>query len=444
MAHKLHLQTTIPAQPTTIRGNTCQLTASPCGTKLLYPSGNNLVIRDIENPSKARIFAEHGKRVTIGRFSPNGQWIASADETGKIKIWSEYQEEENEFAMKVKYDYHMLGGEIKDLAWDGESKRIVCAGDGRGQLAKAFIFDTGSNVGEFAGISKRLNTCDIRSCRPYRAVVGSDDFSTAFYAGPPFKFQKSNSDHSQLVTCTRFSPDGAYFAVSSTDGKIVIYEGKEGEKLFELGSHKGGCYAVSWDAASKMLVSASADKTVKIWNIESQKEVSSIKIGENIGDQQLGVVWTSKGQIISVSLDGTLNYIDPSSGSVSMRVFGHQKAIGCAESFDGKSSFMTASSFDGSVRKWGVSDLYAQPVDGTGHKGNVLGLHESESGGFLSVGQDGDVKSGNGTSYSNRMQKVDYSLIFSKFYNFFAFSFIPTILYRSTMSRNALLTTTVF
>merc|ERR1712178_301529 len=396
MAHKLHLQTTIPAQPTTIRGNTCQLTASPCGTKLLYPSGNNLVIRDIENPSKARIFAEHGKRVTIGRFSPNGQWIASADETGKVKIWSEYQEEENEFVMKVKYDYHMLGGEIKDLAWDGESKRIVRAGDGRGQLAKAYIFDTGSNVSEFAGISKRLNTCDIRSCRPYRAVVGSDDFSTAFYAGPPFKFQKSNSDHSQLVTCTRFSPDGAYFAVSSTDGKIVIYEGKEGEKLFELGSHKGGCYAVSWDSTPKMLVSASADKTVRIWDVESQKEVACVQIGENIGDQQLGVVWTTKGQIISVSLDGTLNYIDPRSGDVGMRVFGHQKAIGCMQTYDNCSTFMTASSFDGIVRKWGVRDVYAQPVDGTGHKGNVLGLHESESGGFLSVGQDGDVKSGNG------------------------------------------------
>ena len=94
--------------------------------------------------------------MTIGRYSPSGQWIASADESGKIKIWSEHQEDE--FAMTVKYDYHMLGGEIKDLAWDGESKRIVCAGDGRGQLARAFIFDTGSNVGEFAGISKRLNT----------------------------------------------------------------------------------------------------------------------------------------------------------------------------------------------------------------------------------------------------------------------------------------------
>jgi len=401
MAHKLNLHTTIPAQPTTIRGNTCQLTASPCGTKLLYPSGNNLIIRDIETPSKARVFAEHGKRVTIGRFSPNGQWIASADETGKIKIWSEFQEEENELAMKVKYDYHMLGGEIKDLAWDGESKRIVCAGDGRGQLAKAFIFDTGSNVGEFAGVSKRLNTCDFRNVRPFRAVVGSDDFSTAFYAGPPFKFQKSNSDHSQLVTCTRFSPDGAYFASSSTDGKIVIYEGKEGEKLFELGSHQGGCYAVDWDSTSNLLVSASADKTVKVWDILAKQEIACITVGSEIGDQQLGVVWTSKDQIISVSLDGTLNYIDYKNGKVGMRVFGHMKAIGCVEEFVHCGKFMTASSFDGSVRKWSVDNYFAEPVEGTGHKGNVLGLHQSGTGGFLTVGQDGDVKLGDKSGYTD-------------------------------------------
>lgn len=94
-----------------------------------------------------------------------------------------------------------------------------------------------------------------------------------------------------------------------------------------------------------------------------------------------------------------MNYIDPRTGDIGMRVFGHQKAIGCMQTYDNCSSFMTASSFDGSVRKWATNDYFAQPVDGGSHKGNVLGLHENEKGGFVSVGQDADVRVGNGTSY---------------------------------------------
>ena len=93
---------------------------------------------------------------------------------------------------KLKYEWHYLAGEIKDLAWCGENKRIVVAGDGQGNCANAFMFDTGSKLGDFVGISKRLNSCDIRKQKPFKTLVGGDDFSSVFYEGPPVKFIKTN------------------------------------------------------------------------------------------------------------------------------------------------------------------------------------------------------------------------------------------------------------
>lgn len=49
----------------------------------------------------------------------------------------------------MKIEVFGLGGPIKDLAWDPESKRIVvCGGTGAGMNARAFMCDTGSNIGE--------------------------------------------------------------------------------------------------------------------------------------------------------------------------------------------------------------------------------------------------------------------------------------------------------
>lgn len=52
---------------------------------------------------------------------------------------------------------------------------------------------------------------------------------------------------------------------------MFVYDGKTGEKKSELGSpaHKGTVMAVCWGPDSKQLLSVSADKTSKLWNVES-------------------------------------------------------------------------------------------------------------------------------------------------------------------------------
>ena len=68
--------------------------------------------------------------------------------------------------------------------WDCESKRIAICGDGHGRLIRAVMWDTGSDLGEFTGHSRSVNSVDFRPCRPYRLVSSSDDMTVAFYQGP--------------------------------------------------------------------------------------------------------------------------------------------------------------------------------------------------------------------------------------------------------------------
>ena len=60
---------------------------------------------------------------------------------------------------------------------------------------------------------------------------------------------------------------------SSSDAKIILYDGKEGDKIgeFEEGAHTGTVFSVSWDGEGKNILSASADMTAKLWDVSTMK-----------------------------------------------------------------------------------------------------------------------------------------------------------------------------
>jgi len=55
------------------------------------------------------------------------------------------------------------------------------------------------------------------------------------------------------------------WASGGFDGKIFLYDGKDSELKGELSGHSGGIYGLAWDGSSKKLLSASGDKTCKMW-----------------------------------------------------------------------------------------------------------------------------------------------------------------------------------
>merc|ERR1711911_433646 len=89
----------------------------------------------------------------------------------------------------------------------------------------------------------------------------------------------------------------------------------------ELGSpaHKGGVYAVSWSPDGKQLLTASGDKTCKIWNVTDMSVVSVFNMGNNIEDQQVSCLWQGE-HLLSVSLAGHITYLDPSNPEKPRRV----------------------------------------------------------------------------------------------------------------------------
>ncbi|QIW94892.1 hypothetical protein AMS68_000410 [Peltaster fructicola] len=363
------------AAPSTTRGTPTPISSDSKGERIVYASNKSVFVRSIDDPAVAKQYTQHTAQTTVARFSPSGFYVASGDVTGEVRVW------DSASAENTKGDYHIIAGRINDIAWDGDSQRIIAVGEGKERGGAAITADSGNSVGEISGHSGQINCVSIRQQRPLRAATGSDDTSLVFYHGAPFKFNTSvRGKHDKYIYGTQFSPDGNYLVTVGADRKIWLYDGKTGEAHKQIGDgeHKGSIFGVGWAADSKRFVTCSGDQTVKIWDVESGKCTKSWRLGPegavSVLDQQVGVTWPagrSDVLIISLDLGGNLNYLQEGSDAPIRVVRGHSKAITAAGS---TSRSLFTGSADGQVRAWDLKSGSASAVDGSTHSNYVSGV----------------------------------------------------------------------
>ncbi|KAK1372001.1 actin-interacting protein 1-2 [Heracleum sosnowskyi] len=350
--------------PSTERGRGILISADPKTNAILYCNARSIIIRHLDRPLDIDVYTDHGYPTTVARFSPNGEWVASADISGTVRIWGRY----NDHVLKV--EFRVLTGRVDDLMWSPDGMRIVASGDGKGKsFVRAFMWDSGSTVGDFDGHSRRVLSCAFKPTRPFRIVTCGEDFLVNFYEGPPFKFKSSHRDHSNYVNCVRFSPDGTKFITVSSDKKGILYDAKTADKIGELSTedgHNGSIYAASWSPDSKQLLTVSADKTAKVWAIsdDGHGEVAKTLTSPGSGgfeDMLVGGLWHNN-YLVTVSLGGTLSVFSATDLDESPVILsGHMKNVNSIVVLK-KQNVILSCSYDGLIIKW---------TQGTGYTGKL-------------------------------------------------------------------------
>uniref|UniRef100_A0A2N9H5S8 Uncharacterized protein n=1 Tax=Fagus sylvatica TaxID=28930 RepID=A0A2N9H5S8_FAGSY len=376
------LAETYACVPTTERGRGILISGNPKSNTILYTNGRSVIMLNLDNPLDVSVYAEHAYPATVARYSPNAEWIASADVSGTVRIWGT----RNEFVLKK--EFKVLSGRIDDLQWSPDGMRIVASGEGKGKsLVRAFMWDSGTNVGDFDGHSRRVLSCAFKPTRPFRIVTCGEDFLVNFYEGPPFKFKLSHRDHSNFVNCVRFSPDGTKFITVSSDKKGLIYDAKTAEKIGELSSedsHNGSIYAVSWSPDSKQVLTVSADKTAKVWEISEdgngtvKKTLGSPGSG-GVDDMLVGCLWQND-HLVTVSLGGTISLFSATDlDKAPLLLSGHMKNVTSLAVLKSDPKVILSSSYDGLIIKW---------IQGIGYSGRLQRKENSNIKCFAAVEEE--------------------------------------------------------
>ena len=79
-----------------------------------------------------------------------------------------------------------------------------------------------------------------------------------------------------LAASISFSPDGRYLASGSRDKTVKLWDVSSGREIKTLTGHSDDVRSVSFSPDGSYLASGSSDKTIKLWDVSSGREIKTL------------------------------------------------------------------------------------------------------------------------------------------------------------------------
>ncbi len=178
------------------------------------------------------------------------------------------------------------------------------------------------------------------------------------------------------VNSAAFSPDGSRIVTASTDKTAKVWNAESGKELLTLTGHGDTLLSASFGPDGRRIVTASGDKTAKVWDADTGKELLTITgHGGTVYDARFS---PDGRRIVTASGDKTAKVWDADTGKELLTITGHGGTVFSAAFSPDGSRIVTAST-DKTAKVWNA-ESGKELLTLTGHGNAVHGASFSPDG----------------------------------------------------------------
>jgi WD40 repeat protein len=338
------------------------LEAAPDGSLAAMALGSGAVqVLDLRTGEEVFLEQDQG-RVLTPKWSYDGRYLAAGTDK-LIQIW-DWKEQRLVHSINT-------GTDILALAW-GWRTHLLASGGPKGVI-DLWSAESGESALRITGHTGAVKALAWSPQGQYLASGGDDRLIRIWDLDARRERLQLLPGHSGPIEVLAWSPDGTYLASGGHDFLVRVWKAAEGEYLgafterlkkpfvhekgfeFAVGmksvSHEDIVLSLSWAPNSKRLASASWDKTVAIWDVQTRTQLVGV---QNPEGWITAVAWSPHGdQIAFGGRDQVIHVYSGVTGEEIKKLEGHTSWIrSLAWSPDGR--YLASSSYDRTVSIWDV------------------------------------------------------------------------------------------
>jgi len=296
-------------------------------------------------PTEKQVLNGHTEWVYDVRFHPDESThkLLSCSSDHSLKIWNWLEGT----CLKTISKAHDI---IRVCIWSEDGKQIISGG--QDALVKIWDAESGTVLKELIGHTTYVLSMDIRG---KRLVTGSTDKTIRVWNTESGELKKTILYHTKNVESLQFLPKSKNRILSSSlDKSIRIFDIDTGVQEYVIEGHTGGVYCAVFSPDARFVVSASADKSVKLTKIEIDK------LEQNRAGFHSGIIWgvafsPNNKWYATSSADKNVKLWDYYSYNVKHTLTGHGNHV-TTVNFTTDSQYLISTCYDGTTKIWKVED----------------------------------------------------------------------------------------
>jgi WD40 repeat protein len=379
---------------------------SPDGQKIVSGSDDKTLRlwdanngKPLRNPITGKPIAPlvgHEKEVLSVAFSPDGQKIVSGSRDNTLRLWDASNGEQigqpltghvdavYSVAFSPDGKWIISGGDDKTLRlWDISTEQLSQPWYGHTKAVWSVVFNRDGTKIVSSSSDKTLRLWDASNGKPLRNPITDKPIAPSV-------------GHTTAVYSVVFSPNGKKIVSASGDKTLRLWNASNGKPIGQpIVGHVDAVYSVAFSPDGKKIVSASWDNTLRLWNANNRQQIDKtigqpLKSGQKkVEDELHSVTFSPNGQqIVSGSRDKKLRLYTSTGQIVGEPLIGHKDEV-WSGAFSPDGTKIVSSSSDNTLRLWDSDNGQQIGSEMVGHTKAVYSAVFSLDGKYIvSGGQD--------------------------------------------------------